>query len=149
MQRSTSAKEKADMKSNKAKRTRPLSRNGKDDSEGLGKALPPIPSGAFVVVHRWRARSSRSRDLPRAWADLARALQAHGALASRLFAQPNGTWLCYNIWPDRRTWERARAAPAATTEIFQRLRDDLAEELPPVFLTAEEAASHPIARLLV
>lgn len=58
----------------------------------------------------------------------------YGALGSRLYRTDHGTWVAYNQWPDKDSWEYSRTVPPQAQEVFALLREAIAMEFPPLLM---------------
>jgi len=96
--------------------------------------MPETGTG-FAVIYRWRLRAGSEDAFVEAWATLTRAIRdRRGGRGSRLHRAEDGTWVAYARWPDRPTWERARAAEAADPDAAAAMSGAVAESFPPVTL---------------
>ena len=96
-----------------------------------------LPRGVigFVVLYSWKLHPTKEAQFQEAWNQLTEVLHVqYGVLGSRLHRADNGTWVAYNQWPDRDTWERSRASPPQEQVVFARLREAIAMEFPPLLM---------------
>ena len=78
----------------------------------------------FIAVYRWRVRPDAESEHRAGWRRVTEAIQsAYGTWGSRLHRATDGAFVAYAAWPDRATWETARAAPSvASPEALAQMR---------------------------
>lgn len=58
----------------------------------------------FAVIYQCRIRANRETEFKRAWNIVARYfVEKRGAIGSCLHKTPDGLWLAYSRWPDKKT----------------------------------------------
>jgi len=87
-----------------------------------------------LFLYRWRLHAGMEGVFVDAWSEATRALLAQGSLGSRLHRGDDGLWYGYAQWPDAGRRDAAFATLGASPA-SARMRDCVAETLPPVALT--------------
>ena len=65
----------------------------------------------FVVTYAIKVRPDQRQPFSVCWRTIAEAKRDHcGSLGSRLFAQPDGTYVVFEEWPDRTSHEACAAS---------------------------------------
>jgi hypothetical protein len=57
-----------------------------------------------------------------------------GGLGSRLHTDDDGWWIAYAQWPDRESWDFARAQPDPDADAARMMVDSIEERLPPILM---------------
>lgn len=87
-----------------------------------------------LFLYRWRLRPGAEDAFAAAWTDATRELLRAGSLGSRLHRGDDGLWYGYAQWPDADRRDAAFATLGAS-DARDRMRECVAETLPPVALT--------------
>ena len=75
-----------------------------------------------------------------AWRRVTEAIRDNrGGLGSRLHVTPEGIWLAYAQWPDRKSWEEAGSAgEIPDPQAFTDMADAIDERFTPILLEPQE-----------
>jgi len=112
------------------------------DQSGPGYRMTGNRGPGFAVIYRWRLAPGTEAAFCDAWAEVTLAIgRDRGGLGSRLHRGDDGIWLAYAQWPDRASWEAARALPPAESAASAAMDACIVERLPPILL-------EPVADLL-